>query len=273
MQKLKMYCISMDNKHLNFIKEANYIPVGLGNDTFSSEWVRDNTGENISQKNNYYGEYTFHYWFWKNHLHKIDDGWFGFCQYRKFWSLNTENLLPNSLDQLKSEIINEIPNSYENFDVILGDLYFINQLRLMKFIKKGFKLIIKNPSCLFSEKKRNIKFHFDLMHGEGRLDKAIKLLDKENKNDFNDFVNTKISFNPHNMFICKSKKILNDYYATVFPWLKRCEKEFGFKKLDKWSEIRIYAFLAERFMSYWFQKNSRYKTMPIVFYDIKKDFI
>ena len=147
MQKLKMYCISMDNKHLNFIKEANYIPVGLGNDTFSSEWVRDNTGENISQKNNYYGEYTFHYWFWKNHLHKIDDGWFGFCQYRKFWSLNTENLLPNSLDQLKSEIINEIPNSYENFDVILGDLYFINQLRLMKFIKKGFKLIIKNPSC------------------------------------------------------------------------------------------------------------------------------
>ena len=105
------------------------------------------------------------------------------------------------------------------------------------------------------------------------LDKAIKLLDKENQNDFNDFVNTKISFNPHNMFICKSKKILNDYYATVFPWLKRCEKEFGFKKLDKWSEIRIYAFLAERFMSYWFQKNSRYKTMPIVFYDIKKDFI
>ena len=81
-----MYCISMDNKHLNFIKGANYIPVGLGNDTFSSEWVRDNTGENISQKNNYYGEYTFHYWFWKNLLPKVEDNkWIGFCAYREFW--------------------------------------------------------------------------------------------------------------------------------------------------------------------------------------------
>ena len=31
------------------------------------------------------------------------------------------------------------------------------------------------------------------------------------------------------MFICNSKKILNNYYNSVFPWLKKCEKEFGFK--------------------------------------------
>ena len=35
------------------------------------------------------------------------------------------------------------------------------------------------------------------------------------------------SFNPHNMFICRSSKILNNYYNSVFPWLKKCE-EFGF---------------------------------------------
>ena len=46
--------------------------------------------------------------------------------------------------------------------------------------------------------------------------------------DFNEFVNKEVSFNPHNMFICKSKKILIEYYETIFPWLEKCEKLFGF---------------------------------------------
>ena len=31
-------------------------------------------------------------------------------------------------------------------------------------------------------------------------------LDKNDREDFNYFVNTESSFNPHNMFICRSKK-------------------------------------------------------------------
>ena len=122
------------------------------------------------------------------------------------------------------------------------------------------------------EKNRNIKFHFDLMHGHNNLDKAIQLLDEDNKNDFREFVNTQNSFNPHNMFICKSAMTLERYYSIVFPWLKKCENEFGFSNMDEYGTTRIYGFLAERFMSYWFQKNYKYKTMPIIFYDIKKNF-
>ena len=142
----------------------------------------------------------------------------------------------------------------------------------MKFIKGGLKIILKNPLYLFDNKKRNIRFHFDLMHGYNNLSKAIELLDTKDRSDFSDFVNTQTSFNPHNMFICRSKKILNEYYSTIFPWLNRCEKIFGFKDLKGFGKIRIYGFLAERFLSYWLQKNYKCKTMPIVFYDIKKDF-
>ena len=60
-----------------------------------------------------------------------------------------------------------------------------------------------------------------------------------------------VSFNPHNMFICKSNIILNNYYETIFPWLG--EKLFGFD-LKGYGLKRIYGFLAERFMSYWFRK-------------------
>ena len=143
----------------------------------------------------------------------------------------------------------------------------------MKFLKKSLKLLTKQPSYilnLFDRRKRNIKFHFDMWHGSIYLEKAIELLEKDDVNDFNNFVNRKSSFNPHNMLICKSKKIMKSYYSTVFPWLKRCEEAFGFASLKGYGETRIYGFLAERFMSYWFQKNTKYTTMPIVFYDIGK---
>ena len=55
-----MYCVTMEPNHFKTIKDLNYIPVGLGEKDFLNGWVRDNTGENISYKNKYYGEYTFH---------------------------------------------------------------------------------------------------------------------------------------------------------------------------------------------------------------------
>ena len=109
------------------------------------------------------------------------------------------------------------------------------------------------------------------MHGQNNLNKAIDLLDSKNKEDFRKFVNTEVSFNPHNMFICKTKEILNNYYNDIFPWLEKCENIFGFKNLKGYDKTRIYGFLAERFMSYWFQKNTKYKTLPIIFYDIEKN--
>ena len=105
------------------------------------------------------------------------------------------------------------------------------------------------------------------MHGDGNLDKAIKLIDNKDKNDFNDFVNSKVSFNPHNMFLCKSSKILNNYYSSLFPWLEKCEKLFGFN-LEGYGLKRIYGFLAERYMSFWFRKYTNFSTIPIIVKDI-----
>ena len=70
----------------------------------------------------------------------------------------------------------------------------------------------------------------------------------------------------------ESKKKLTRYYEDLFPWLEKCEKLFGFKNLKGYGKIRIYGFLAERFMSYWFKKNTKSITMPIIFYDVRKDF-
>ena len=75
---LKMFCISLNPDHLKIIKNLNYIPVGLGEASFDANWLSDKGVKEISYKNSYYGEYTFHYKIWKNDLIKNND-WIGFC--------------------------------------------------------------------------------------------------------------------------------------------------------------------------------------------------
>ena len=271
MKNLKMFCISLEPNHYNFIKKLGYTPVGLGDKNFNDDWFKDKLGINISKKNKNYGEYTFHYWIWKNYLHKLKDEWIGFCQYRKFWSLEKYKTEDINFNSLTSQVLKEIPKKFNEYESILGEPIFINQFRSMKFIKKGLKFFVKRPLTIFNKKKRNINFHFDFMHGENNLDRAINFLDQQDQNDFRNFVKSEVSFNPHNMFICKSKEKLKDYYETIFPWLEKCEKLFGFENLKGFGKIRIYGFLAERFMSYWFKKNTKSITIPITFYDIKKN--
>ena len=268
MSNLKMYCLTLEPSHINYIESLGYTPVGLGDKKFPNNCLSDKKDRNISEKNKNYGEYTFHYWLWKNHLENLEQKWIGFCQYRKFWSLNFTPNEKLDLKNLKDKALREIPAEFNEFEVILGDPFFVNKRKIMKFLKKGFPLIISNPQILFNKKARNIKFHFDLMHGRNNLDKAIDLLNDQNKEDFRKFVNDEVSFNPHNMFICKSKKLLKSYYDDIFPWLESCEKLFGFEDLKGYGLTRIYGFLAERFMSYWFKKNSNYKELPILFHDI-----
>ena len=82
-----MFSLCLHSSYYDEIKDLNYIPVGLGTNEFSNLWLKDNTKDNISKKNPFYGEYTFHYWLWKNYLNKLDNKWIGFCQYRKFWTI------------------------------------------------------------------------------------------------------------------------------------------------------------------------------------------
>ena len=262
---LKMFCLTLEPNHQSFIKEMGYVPVGLGKKIFPEDCFSDKKGKNISQKNKYYGEYTFHYWLWKNYLDKIESEWVGFCQYRKFFTKKNMARKNISFENLQSISINEIDDN--NFDCILGEKFSVENYKFSKIIKNHLRSFLKKPSLIFNKKKRNLKFHFDLFHGEGNLDKAINLLDEKDKNAFREFMDKETSFNPHNMFICKTK-ILKSYYDVIFPWLERCEEVFGINKLKGYGLQRIYGFLAERFLSYWFNRNFRVKEYPIIVKDL-----
>ena len=275
MPEMKIYCMCLHDHHLNNLKKLNYIPVGLGKNIFSSDWIRDNTEINISNKNAYYGEYSFYFWFWKNILNKIDDNtWVGFTGYRYHWA-QKNNIQSDNLNKIinrenfADHILQKIPDEWEDSDVVLGEKIKVNNWKLSKIIKYGKKKFFLNPSN-FLKSNQNIKLHFDIFHGDGLLDKAIDLLEDSEKQDFRKFVIDNNSFNRENLFFCKSKTIMENYFRSIFKWLENCENIFGFE-LKGYSKTRIYAFLAERYLSFWFNKYSSPKTWPIFFFDTNKN--
>ena len=184
MKNATIFCLCLHDEVLPIVEKLNYVPVGLGNNKFSDKWLRDNTLENISFKNKYYGEYSFHYWFWKNMLPKLKDNhWIGFCAYRDYWS-NKKTITNES--KIEDIVIREIPTEWNNFDTIVGDNKYINDLKVSKLFKHGIVSMLRNPSALIKS-KRSIRFHFDMWHGNGNLDKAINVLNSEDREDFRNF--------------------------------------------------------------------------------------
>ena len=133
----------------------------------------------------------------------------------------------------------------------------------MKILKRGFKNLIKDPSIIFNKKKQNLYLHFDMHHGYGNLKKAIDLLDEKNRDNFLNFMKNNNSFNPHIMFISKPD-IIKEWFNNLFPWLKACEQKFEFKHLIGYDTGRLFAYLSERYLSYWFKKNYRFKEIDWV---------
>ena len=135
-------------------------------------------------------------------------------------------------------------------------------------IKRGYKSLIKDPSIFFNKKKQTIKLHFDMHHGYGNLDKAIDVMNIKDREEFREYVNTKTEFSSNNMFISK-KNVMDKWFKDVFEWLFNCEKIFGFENLTGYETTRIYAYLAERYLSFWFKKYSHSIEWPWTFVDLK----
>jgi hypothetical protein len=266
MNNLKIFCMCLDNDYLDIVKKLNYIPVGLKNKNFSKEWLLDNTLDNISEKNPYYGEYTFYYWYWKNLLKdKKKEDWVGFCSYRELWGEKKKIKNKRSINSL----LKHVPKSWKYYDVIIGEPLILHKPKLMKMLKYGKIAMLKNIKEIFNS-QMSIKFQFDMFHGVGNLEKAINLLPENDRLDFSTYVKTNKSFNQGNMFISKSSEIIDKYFSEVFLWLEKCEKLFSFN-LKGYSKIRMYTFLAERFMPYWFKKYTKYLEWPVIYCDINKN--
>ena len=256
MEKLEIYCIT--NKRVNFLENSNYNLAWVGKEARPNNYIRCDNQKNIFYKEQHYSELTFQYWYWKNLLDLNNKNWIGFCQKRRFWIKNDVAIEHINKDNILNHLLFEPQEEWKNFESIICKPISVSGVKKMKLIKRGWKNLIKDPTIIFNNQKKNIALHFDMQHGYGNLDIAIDQLQEEDKKDFKNFVNDNSLFNPHIMFIAKTE-IANAWFKNLFAWLERCEKKFGFDSLKNYDTKRLYAFLAERYLSFWFKKYTKHK--------------
>ena len=261
MSLINHYCITGKNySYLNDLNIKIIVSGAISKDLskFPENWLNDSLGKNISHKNKNFGTLSSHFWLWNNEFIKLkDDDWIGINHYRRFW-INEKTNNVNTYN-LKNNIQRTIPNG--DFDVLLPEKIYLNNLKLSKLIKKGFRNYIKNPKILFNRKRISINLHFDLFHGYNLLNKSTNFLENDDCIDFTNYINNNYSFYPLQMFISQKKNI-KKLYENLFKWIFKCEKFFSNIELSGYGKERLYDFLAERYFSYYFEKNLKIKTWP-----------
>ena len=264
MKNLEIYCIT--DKRLPYLENFHYNLAAVGKGELPDSYLKCNYGNNIFNKEKYYSELTFQYWYWKNKLDINKNNWIGFCQKRRFW------INKNSIDEtittenFEKHLLKDIPKEWDSVNAIICNPIMLNNVKKIKLMKKGFKSLIKDPRIFFDKNKQTIKLHFDMHHGYGNLNKAIELMHDQDRNEFKEFVENSVSFNPHIIFITKPH-IANKWFNSLFPWLFNCEKIFGFEKLKGYNTERLYAYLAERYLSFCFKKYTKSLNWPWVMFD------
>ena len=266
MKDLEIYCVS--NKTLDFLGNTNYEIGWVGKEKAPKNYLTCDNGDNIFYKEKYYSELTFQYWFWKNKLDLEKKNWIGFCQKRRFWLKKEKNISEINHSNIKDHILRDVPEEWSNYDAIICNPINVNNVKKMKLIKRGFKSILKNPRIFFDANKQSLLLHFDMHHGHGNIEKALEHLNKNDRDDFFKYLNNSTFYNPHIMFISKPE-IANRWFEDLFSWLFKCEETFGFDNLKGYDTQRLYAYLAERYLSFWFKKYTKSLNWPWAFLNIK----
>ena len=146
-KKIKIYCVT--DKVLNYFKKLPYIFAGVGKRKFPKNYLLSNKFINIHYKEKNYSELTFHYWFWKNMLKKIDKNtWIGFCQKRRFWLKKDSIQSKVNINNLNKNIINFFPKEWNRYESVISEPIFVNNMKKMKILKRGLRSLIKDPEIL-----------------------------------------------------------------------------------------------------------------------------
>ena len=256
---LDIYCVT--NKRVEHLEGTSLKLACVGKEKLPDFYLKCNYDDNIYHKEQYYSELTFHYWFWKNKLKNEKNKWLGFCQKRRIWTY--KEFLSNKVkkENVKQIMLEDSINEWKSFEAIICKPINLFPVKKMKLIKRGFRSIIKDPSILFDISKQSVLLHFDMHHGYGNLEKAIHCMGDKDKNDFYNYVRKKNNFNPNIMYIARPE-ILDRWFTDLFDWLEKCETIFDKQKLTGYDTGRLFAYLAERYASFWFKKYTKFYEQP-----------
>lgn len=227
------------------------VPIQVGNGVAITENIlRDNTLENIANKNSNYCELTASYWIWKN---VKDAEYVGICHYRRYLNFYNDwyNLKPSAQKKITTE------------DFKKTKLFNTSSEKLSKKIRNilsEYDVILCRPYN-FKDGSLTKNYCDDHRPEDWELIKKI-ILEKnpEYKDSITKFLDEGKKFHIGNMIVC-SKQKFDDYHNWLFPILFELESRITIPE-DSY-QARIFGFISERLINfYMYHHNFKIKGIP-----------
>lgn len=230
------------HKKYRMPKSDMYLPIHVGKSGKNDiGYIGDDTGDNISLKNNNYCELTALYWAWKN----LEANYIGLCHYRRYFSIkNVLSRYQNKKDKFKLILEkDDVKNLLEDYDVIVSK-------------KRNYYI-----ETVYNHYK-NAHYESDLLEVEN----IIKNKYPEFLESFEKVMNQKTLY-LYNMFIMDKEKF-GEYCEWLFSILFELELKVDTSSYDSY-QIRVYGFISERLFNVWLL-NRKFKIKEINVINMEK---
>lgn len=234
--KTEVYVVS--HKRVRMPHEKIYLPlqVGMAKEDFSG-FLRDNSGDNISEKNASYCELTAQYWASKNRQADIK----GLVHYRRFFSNGP------------SKFFASVNTKYSNI---------LTRHHLEKLLKT-YDMVLPKKRNYYIETSWS---HYEHVHHVEDLEKTREVLQEFDPDYLPSFdkMLSKKAVHMFNMFIAKSE-IFDEYTDWLISVLSKVEERTDISTYTLY-EKRLYGFLGEILLDVWVDKNNIcYTELPVMF--------
>lgn len=211
-----------------------YLPIHVGAEGKELElgYVKDNTGDNISNKNKNYCELTGLYWAWKN----LDAKYIGLAHYRRYFCMK-------GTKGSKKERVLSTKQAEE--------------------LIKNNDILLPKPRNYYIETNYSQYIH---AHHAIDLDTTREIISEMNPEYIPayDASMKKTTGHRFNMFIMKKDK-LDEYCEWLFNILFELEKRIDISTYNA-NDSRVFGFVSERLLDVWINtKGYEYREIPYVF--------
>lgn len=210
--------------------------IKVGNSIENTDYINDNSGNNIADKNPYYCELTALYWIWKNSKEDI----VGLEHYRR-----------------------KFCGSKSIFSYKL-----LNEKRIRKYLK-SVDLIVppfsKHDQCLIDVYKSGEKIGNHVAKDIDLTEEVVKEIYPEDYDSFKDFFYNKNISTSYNMFIGK-KEVMDKYCKWLFGLFESLENKLGDYKSRQGNQKRVFGYLSERLFGYYiYKEHIKFKQCQVIY--------